>query len=155
MYISYLSSPIGNIKITSTDRAITGVSFVASKPKSVGKQKLPSVLTKCVQELEEYFKGTRKKFTVPVEESGTVLQTKVWNTLKTIPYGGISTYSAVAKDSKNTKAVRATGTAIGKNEIVIIVPCHRVVAKDGGLGGYSAGLHRKKWLLKHEGVLKD
>lgn len=161
MYTTYLKSPIGELQIEGTDKAITKVAFVGSPKykdfglkKNKASAKLPKVMKLCVQELEEYFKGRRKAFTIPVAETGTKLQMDVWKALKKIKQGELSTYKAIAEQIKNPKAVRAVGTAIGNNNLIIVVPCHRVVASDGSMGGYGGGIERKEWLLKHEGVLK-
>lgn len=161
MYKTYLKTPIGELEIEGTENTITGVTFVSSPKykdfglkKSKASPRLPQVVKQCVKELQEYFAGKRKVFTVPVAETGTQLQMAVWKALKKIKQGGLSTYKNIAKEIKNPKAVRAVGTAIGNNRLIVIVPCHRVVASDGGMGGYGGGLERKEWLLKHEGVLQ-
>lgn len=110
------------------------------------------ILTMAVRELEEYFAGERKTFSVPVETQGTPFQKKVWHELNKIPYGETVSYSDVAKRIRNDKAVRAVGTANSRNPISIITPCHRVIAADGTLGGYGGGLANKTKLLMLEGV---
>ena len=109
--------------------------------------------TSCYQkQLSEYFIGERKVFKLPLDQKGTSFQLKVWSALRTIPYGKTVTYSDIAKQINKPKAVRAVGTAIGKNPISIIVPCHRVIGKNGKLTGYGNGLPMKKRLLALEGV---
>lgn len=107
------------------------------------------------KQLDEYFEGNRKKFDIPLLLIGTEFQKKVWETLQTIEYGKTISYLEEAQRMKNPLAVRAVGTANGKNKISIIVPCHRVIQKNGTLGGYGGGLDRKKFLLSLEGVKKD
>ncbi len=107
-------------------------------------------LLKLDTELKEYFEGNRRQFTVPVILSGTDFQKKAWETLMKIPYGKTWSYSRQAAEIGNPKAVRAVGSANGKNRIVIVIPCHRVIAKRKGLGGYTGGLWRKEYLLKLE-----
>ncbi len=108
---------------------------------------------KIIKQLQEYFSGKRKKFNIPLDlSSGTLFQQKVWKTLLEIPYGKTESYKWVARQIRKPKATRAVGNANGKNPIPIIIPCHRVVSSDGGLGGYSAGLHNKRKLLKLEGL---
>lgn len=102
------------------------------------------------KELENYFVGELQEFSISLFVDATPFQRKVWEALQQIPYGRTASYKAVARAIGNPLASRAVGTANGANKFLIIVPCHRVVAADGGLGGYSSGLERKKWLLQHE-----
>ena len=102
------------------------------------------------RELEEYFQGKRKEFSVPLHTPGTEFQQSVWNGLKKIPYGQTRSYKEQAINLGKTKAVRAVASANGHNRVAIIIPCHRVIGSDGKLVGYGGGLHRKKWLLDHE-----
>lgn len=103
-------------------------------------------------ELAEYFTGTRREFTIPLDLRGTDFQRRVWDRLLAIPCGETRTYSGIARDLGDEKALRAVGMANGKNRVAIIVPCHRVIAADGSLWGYGGGLDRKRWLLEHEGA---
>ena len=102
------------------------------------------------EQLAEYFKGKRQNFSVPLHTPGTEFQNQVWKLLQTIPFGETLSYEAMARKIGNPKAVRAVGTANGANRIAIIIPCHRVIGKDGNLTGYGGGLERKKWLLDME-----
>ena len=102
------------------------------------------------QQLEEYFEGTRKEFTLPLITLGTDFQKSVWNSLREIPYGTTRSYLEQASLLGRPEAVRAVATANGNNRIAIIIPCHRIIGSDGSLVGYSGGLSRKKWLLNHE-----
>lgn len=102
------------------------------------------------KELEEYFTGTRKIFSVPLLLSGTPFQEKVWKTLLDIPYGDTRSYTEQAAASGNPDSVRAVAKANGSNQIAILVPCHRVIGANGKLTGYAGGLDRKRWLLAHE-----
>lgn len=104
-------------------------------------------------ELKEYFSGNRREFTVPVVLTGTDFQKKAWKALMEIPYGTVWSYSRQAQRLGNPKAVRAVGSANAKNRIAVVVPCHRVTAKNGSLGGYAGGIWRKEYLLKLEGVI--
>ncbi len=101
-------------------------------------------------EIQEYFHGSRKIFTVPLHTPGTNFQEKVWKTLIKIPYGETRSYKQQAMALGNSNATRAVASANGKNRISIIIPCHRVIGSDGSLTGYGGGLHRKKWLLEFE-----
>jgi methylated-DNA-[protein]-cysteine S-methyltransferase len=125
-------------------------------PKVLGSLELPKqqrvnpIIHQAIVELGEYFAGKRKIFSVPLSFAGTEFQKNAWKALTKIPYGKKLSYKEQAKRIKNEKAVRAIGTANGHNPICIIVPCHRVVASNGGLGGYSGGLSVKKVLLDLE-----
>ena len=101
-------------------------------------------------ELQEYFSGHRKKFSVALHTPGTEFQQTVWNVLHDIPYGESRSYTQQAIALGKPKAIRAVGSANGYNRIAIIIPCHRVIASNGNLAGYGGGLHRKKWLLEFE-----
>ena len=105
-------------------------------------------------QLIEYFEGKRKIFSIPIDLQGTRFQLKVWNELIKIPYGTTTTYLEIAKRIGNPKAVRAVGTAIGKNPICIIIPCHRVISSDGSIGGYSGGVDNKKKLIYLESTVE-
>ncbi len=104
-------------------------------------------------ELEEYFEGTRQTFTVSLDTPGTEFQQQVWQQLQAIPYGQLRSYQQQAVAINNEKAVRAVANANGMNRVAIIIPCHRVIGKDGSLTGYGGGLERKEWLLRHEGAI--
>ncbi len=107
-------------------------------------------LTQLQRELSEYFAGKRKTFDVRLNPKGTPFQRAVWRTLCDIPYGSVISYSQEAQMLSHEKAVRAVANANGKNPIPIIIPCHRVIAKDGGIGGYSGGIWRKEFMLELE-----
>ncbi|MDD4212384.1 MAG: methylated-DNA--[protein]-cysteine S-methyltransferase [Bacilli bacterium] len=102
------------------------------------------------QELLEYFEGTRREFTIPVRTHGTPFQMRVWEALKTIPYGETVSYQHIATLTGDPKAVRAVGLANKRNRLPILIPCHRVIAKDGRLVGYNGGLNLKELLITHE-----
>ncbi len=109
-----------------------------------------SVIEQAEKELQEYFSGTRKVFTVPLDLRGSEFELKVWNQLLKIPYGQVCSYSDIAKRIRNLQSIRAVGGANHNNPIAIIVPCHRVVGKNGSLTGYGGGLEKKKFLLELE-----
>jgi O-6-methylguanine DNA methyltransferase len=111
------------------------------------------VLDNAIRQLREYFDGRRKKFDIPIRLAGTLFQQQVWNGLLKIPYGQTESYGSLAERLGKPSASRAVGHANGQNPISIIVPCHRVIGKDGSLTGYGGELWRKKWLLEHEGAL--
>jgi methylated-DNA-[protein]-cysteine S-methyltransferase len=148
MYQAYYKSELGWIEVTAEDTGVTSVLFV-DEP---GEQMLHPLVQQCVQELDEYFHNKRTEFTVPLAAKGTAFQTKVWNALKTVQFGETASYLDIANKIGNPKAVRAIGGANSRNPISIIVPCHRIIGKNGTLVGYEGGLWRKEWLLKHEGL---
>lgn len=153
MYKAYYKTPIGYAEVTANERAILSVSLV-DQPANGGAvdkagAELP-VLKKCLKELDEYFKGERKQFSVKLEKEGTDFQKKVWDALETIPFGKTVSYEDIAIQIGNKKAVRAVGLANSKNPHWVMVPCHRVIGKNKKLVGYAGGLDRKEWLLEHE-----
>ena len=150
MYQAYYESELGLLEITANDKGITSVIFVDERQE----EHTNEMIDQCINELDEYFKGNRKEFTVPLSPEGTAFQKNVWDALYTIPYGVSASYLDIAEKVGNTKAVRAIGGANSRNPISIIVPCRRIIGKIGKLVGYACGLWRKEWLLKHEGILK-
>lgn len=150
-YFSWMESPTGWIEITADDEGVTSV-FFHDKKQPNGKNSNPFT-EQCEKELDEYFSGKRKEFTVPLHPIGTPFQKRVWKELCDLPFGKTASYLDLAKILGDEKLTRAVGTANGKNPIGIIIPCHRVIGADGSLTGYAGGLHRKKWLLMHEGVI--
>ena len=113
----------------------------------------PGPLRPALNELEEFFAGSRQNFTIPLLPEGTKFQQAVWQALREIPYGQVRAYAEVARNIGHPTATRAVGGACGRNPIALFIPCHRVVRTDGSLGGFGCGIERKKWLLQHEGVL--
>jgi len=116
---------------------------------------IPESLEDAVCQLNEYFEGERKEFSLSLNPEGTEFQQRVWDKLLTIPYGKTTSYLQLSKDLGDVKAIRAVANANGKNPLWIIVPCHRVIGSDGSLTGYAGGLHRKQWLLEHESPYKQ
>jgi methylated-DNA-[protein]-cysteine S-methyltransferase len=110
-------------------------------------------LVQAAQEFAEYFARQRQIFNVPLDPQGTAFQLAVWQLLLKLPLGQLSTYGALARELGQPSASRAVGAAVGRNPIGIIVPCHRIVGRDGSLTGYAGGLHRKEALLQLEGAL--
>lgn len=150
--IAYYESPLGVLEITESDQKIISVLFLDSDPALPAEQ--TPVLNNCIQQLDQYFNHQRQVFDLPLAPQGTSFQKQVWEKLLEIPYGRTSSYLEIARRIGNPKAIRAVGNANGRNPIVIIIPCHRVIGASGKLIGYGGGLWRKKWLLQHEqGVL--
>lgn len=115
---------------------------------------MPPILSECVRQLDEYFKGKRKEFTLDLLPRGTGFQRRAWEQLRQIPYGETISYSRQAERMGDKKACRAVGGANGKNPISIVIPCHRVIGKNGSLTGFGSGVWRKEWLLAHEKKFK-
>ncbi|MBE6128012.1 MAG: methylated-DNA--[protein]-cysteine S-methyltransferase [Erysipelotrichaceae bacterium] len=143
---SIISTPVGNLKITVNGRNVTGIAYTEEKVLA-GNDPL---LKETERQLEEYFVGRRKTFDLPLDLKGTAFQKKVWQALLEIPYGETRSYSQIAEAAGNAKAVRAAGMANHVNPIVIAVPCHRVIGKNGELRGYGGGLEKKQFLLELE-----
>lgn len=151
IHTTYYHSPVGILKISGTENYISEVSFFDKIQKAeVKKKNLPPLLIHCVEQLIQYFYGERRQFDLAIHQNGTVFQQKVWNTLMIIPFGKTQSYLELARKYGDVKAIRAVGTANGKNNVAIIVPCHRVIGSNRELIGYAGGLWRKKWLLEHE-----
>lgn len=153
-YIKYLETKLGKIGIVEENSKIVKVIIGEendrnSKDKNV-EEKDTKLLLEAKKQLEEYFEGKRKVFDLPLEQKGTEFQKRVWKALEKIPYGETRTYKEVAKKVGNEKASRAVGMANNKNNIPIIVPCHRVIGSNGKLVGYALGLDMKKYLLDLE-----
>ena len=161
-YINHYCSPIGNILLAADDMGLTGLWFEGQKYFALNlnkvheERKLP-VFEKAKQWLDVYFLGKEPDFTVPLHFTGTDFQNDVWEILCAIPYGQTMTYGEIAKKIAAKKGLpsmsaQAVGGAVGHNEISIIVPCHRVVGKNGSLTGYAGGIDKKIKLLQLEKV---
>lgn len=147
MYQAAISTPLGSAHIRGDANGITEIKV---SDEVLSDQTIPSVLEAACEQLQEYFKGSRKKFDFPLQPSGTSFQQKVWAELSKIPYGKRISYLELAQKLGDPGAVRAVAGANANNPIWIVIPCHRVIGTDGTLKGYAGGLHRKKWLLNHE-----
>jgi methylated-DNA-[protein]-cysteine S-methyltransferase len=150
-----VQSPIGILYLVASSKGLQGIFW--SKQLAPLKESFDracpeeKILDDVRNQLKEYFAGRRKTFEIPFDLKGTPFQRKVWGMLCKIPFGETWSYSDVARRIKNPKAVRAVGSANGKNPVCILIPCHRVIAADGTIGGYSGGIHIKEHLLKLEG----
>jgi methylated-DNA-[protein]-cysteine S-methyltransferase len=152
-YFTEFRSPIGLIQLRGTDRAVTGIFMEKhrhepAQPEGAVHDGRP--LRAAQRELEEYFAGERRTFSVALAATGTPFQMQVWEALRAIPYGETISYGELARRIGNPQAVRAVGLANGRNPISIIVPCHRVIGANGTLTGYGGGLDRKRFLLALE-----
>lgn len=148
-----IDSPLGRLKLNGNGEALLKVSFTDNPVTDVSRVKEHKVLEQAIKQLDEYFAGERTTFELPLSPEGTHFQKEVWQAVLEIPYGRILTYGELSEQLGNPKAIRAVGTANGSNPIPIIISCHRVVGAGQKLTGYSGGIDKKRWLLKHEGVL--
>ncbi len=156
VYVTYLKSPMGDIAIEGSDDGVTAIQFLDSSAPNIDSTiKIPAFLTATAIQLQEYFDKKRQDFDMPLDLHGTDFQKKVWQELLNIPYGKTVSYLHVALALGDRKAIRAVGTANGRNPVAIVVPCHRVIGSDGSLTGYASGLQRKKWLLDLEQPFKQ
>lgn len=147
---SYIyKTPIGKIKISDNGKRVIQITTKLEFEKETS-IKETQLIKKAYNQLEEYFAGKRKEFDLPLEFVGTEFQVKVWNALLTIPYGETRSYKEIAEQIECLKGARAVGMANNKNEIMIVVPCHRVIGSSGKLVGYAGGLDIKSKLLKLE-----
>lgn len=154
-YHGSMSTPVGDLLITSTAQHITGIAFVWSTDNQLLHQ-VPShsqdnsLVQLAIQQLAQYFAGQRQQFHLPLQIEGTEFRQQVWRQLTQIPFGQTVSYTDITEAIGRKGAVRAVGSANGANPLAIVVPCHRVIGKNGTLTGYRGGLSRKEWLLNHE-----
>jgi methylated-DNA-[protein]-cysteine S-methyltransferase len=154
-----LSSPVGLLLV---GYAPAGVREVRLWPQGVhppaGTRDAPAVgdaLGRAVRaQLAEYFAGARRDFDLPLDPAGTSFQRRVWEELRRIPYGQVRSYAELA-GAVGVRSARAAGQANARNPLPVLIPCHRVVQTGGGIGGYALGVERKRWLLRHEGALRE
>ena len=147
-YFDTVTSPLGDVLFTSDGEFLTGL-FVSPRP-TAGMTRDRDSLREPAAQLRAYLAGELKEFDLPHRQPGTAFQQRVWAELMHIPYGETISYAELAKRVGQPTAARAVGSANGKNQICILVPCHRVIAADGTLGGYGGELWRKEWLLNLE-----
>lgn len=148
-HTAYIKTALGPIKISEVDGFITELLFVKNTHENPGEQKTP-LLEKAEEQIKKYLDGTSRGFDLPLAAKGTEFQKTVWEALHKIPYGETRSYKQVAEMIGRPDASRAVGMANGKNPILLLTPCHRVVGSDGKLTGYAAGLEIKEQLLELE-----
>jgi AraC family transcriptional regulator, regulatory protein of adaptative response / methylated-DNA-[protein]-cysteine methyltransferase len=164
--VTWLPSPVGPLLLGSTSKGLCWLEFTEADALAKAKKRIREqqgepvavkkhpILDQAIAELTEYFAGKRRDFTIPLDLAGTSFQQSVWQKLQKIPYGQTWSYEDLAIAVKKTPtACRAVGQANGRNPVVIVVPCHRVINKGGGLGGYGGELWRKEKLLELEGAM--
>ena len=158
LHYKTINSPIGKITLLANEVALVAL-YVEHEPMPKMAQaqanESHSILLKAETQLNEYFKGSRREFELPLSPEGTEFQTKAWSALSKIPYGKVWSYGEQATYLKNPKGQRAVGGANGKNPIPVIIPCHRVIGSTGKLTGFSGGMKMKIFLLKLEGHQVD
>lgn len=152
--VSYLDSPLGLLKLTVKDDKLVSINFENNKLKSINSSSNDSDLMLNIKsQLDEFFNGKRKEFYIDLDIQGTEFEKEIYRTLLDVRYGDVTTYKELAQKSGHPKAYRAVGTALKKNKIPIIIPCHRVLKSDESLGNYNGGKWRKEKLLNIEGFL--
>ncbi len=155
MFYRYHDSPIGRLLLAGDDAGLQQLLMeIDAKPWRIGEhwRSAGAELDEACRQLDQYFAGRRQRFELRLAPQGTAFQQAVWHALQRIPFGQTSSYSALAEQIARPKAVRAVGAANGANPIAVVIPCHRVIGRDGSLTGYAGGLARKALLLKLEGA---
>jgi methylated-DNA-[protein]-cysteine S-methyltransferase len=164
-FLRLWGSPVGPLFLAFTPKGLASLDFndgrarFSSTPGSIPSldlelppAQIAAAMNEAIRVIANYFSGIPPDFSsVPLDLQGTPFQLRVWEKLREIPWGVTISYQELAARVGNPKATQAVGRANGANPIPLIVPCHRVIARDGSLGGYSSGLERKRWLLRHEG----
>lgn len=145
-----IDSPVGRLRLHALGDALCGVYLPAQTAPAATPRSDHAVLVRTADQLREYFAGARRSFDLPLHTGGTEFQRTVWRALTQIAFATTRCYAELALQIDHPRACRAVGAANGKNPISIIVPCHRVVGRDGSLTGYAGGTLAKRWLLDHE-----
>jgi methylated-DNA-[protein]-cysteine S-methyltransferase len=155
-YLRRIDSPVGRLELTSDGTSITFLTIERNGhlPLEELAENSTSVIDLAVKQLQEYFEGKRRTFTLPTAPRGTGFQRQIWAGLSAVPWGAATTYGELGASTGRATAGRAVGGAVGANPLPIIVPCHRVLASNGKITGYSGGngVPTKVWLLEHEGI---
>lgn len=150
-YKARYQSQIGTIIIVASEDGLSRLLFDDEPDLKENPQHV--ILHQTLEQLEQYFRGKRKIFNLPLSVSGSDFQKKVWREVAQIKFGQTASYLEIARRVGNEKAVRAVGLANGKNPLPLLIPCHRIIGTNGNLIGYGGGLWRKEWLLRHEGAI--
>lgn len=145
---AYIQSPLGTLLLEGDSNGLQKLTVLEEEiPAS---EEIPADLMPAATQMKEYFSGQRNDFDLKLNPQGTEFQKQVWKELLNIPFGKTTTYLDMAKRLGDPKTIRAAASANGKNPIMIVIPCHRVIGSDGSLTGYASGIWRKQWLLEHE-----
>ena len=151
MATSTLPSPLGPVVLTGSDDGLASLSLGPDAAQdAVGHVRDDGAFRRTADQLEQWFAGERRDFDVPLALAGTTFQVRVWELLRQVPYGTTTSYGVLAAELGSPGASRAVGMANARNRIGLVVPCHRVIGRDGTLTGYASGLPTKRWLLAHE-----
>lgn len=160
LFYKIMDSPVGKLKLVASDKGLVAILWENDNPRRVrlgdlAEDRKHSILRETERQLEEYFAGERKSFSLALDMRGTRFQNDVWEALLAIPFGETRSYGQLAKQLGNPKATRAVGAANGRNPISIVVPCHRVIGASGKLTGFAGGLDTKAHLLELEARNSD
>lgn len=151
----FMDSPLGELRLIASTDALVAVLW-PEQPDMDAAEGSNAVLENTIAQLRAYLEGSRTTFDLPLAAAGTEFQQATWRALRGIPYSATTSYGTLAEQLEpalqRKTSPRAVGSAVGKNPLSIIVPCHRVVGSNGQMTGFAGGLERKRWLLKHEGV---
>jgi methylated-DNA-[protein]-cysteine S-methyltransferase len=150
IFVKCIESPFGYITITTNETHLLQLNFSKGHEEKYRSSTLPIIMTETLTQLDLYFKKTISVFNLPIDPTGTDFQKKVWQSLQSIPPGNVLTYQKLAEQVDSISKTRAVASAIAKNPILIIIPCHRVIGSNGKLTGYSGGIDKKRQLLIHE-----
>lgn len=148
MALGTIDTPLGLLIIEGSEKGLSSIKF--SDDQKFTDQTVPEELQAAKEQIEAYFSGTLHSFNLKIDPEGTPFQHKVWKTVNQIPWGLQVSYLDLATTIGNPRAVRAVASALGRNPLLIIVPCHRIIGSNGAITGYAGGIKRKKWLLEHE-----
>lgn len=148
-----LQSPIGALLLIADDAGLTEIRMAPFEAPAEALNPAHPILAAARAQLGAYFAGERRTFELPLAPAGSAFQRSVWAALQQVPYGTTIGYGEQARRLGSPTAARAVGAANGRNPLPIVIPCHRVIGAGGALTGYSGGLWRKEWLLRHEGAL--
>ena len=157
MWFDEFATPIGRLTVAVDDGAVCHVLFERSRHGTSGRgdwKRDPSAVHPAREQLLSYFAGERRRFDLPLRPVGTPFQQAVWKALREIPFGATRSYGDIARRIGTPRAVRAVGAANGRNPLPIFVPCHRVIGSDGSMTGFGGGLPVKRFLLRHEGLVR-
>ena len=151
MATSTVPSPLGPVVLTGSDDGLASLSLGPDAAQdAAGHVRDDGVFRRTAEQLEQWFAGERREFDLPLALAGTPFQVRVWGLLCQVPYGTTTSYGVLAAELGSPGASRAVGMANARNKIGLVVPCHRVIGRDGTLTGYAGGLPTKRWLLAHE-----
>lgn len=156
LHSTTLSSPLGELLLTGAEGALTGLYYPEHRRgphRDDAWVEDPDAFELATTQLREYLAGDRRSFELTVELAGTAFQREVWAALREVPYGEVVTYGGLAAELGRPTGARAVASAVARNPVSIVVPCHRVVGSHRDLTGYAGGIDRKRWLLELEGVL--